>query len=200
MEKVDNKKRNILIVLAGLVAAVLIGLVVMVVVRNNSEDETEPEYSDGVIGGLVQDKFMVFYNLDFLTLSYNIKFSTTVSSDIEKFAFSDSEMVYSGENNPVEEDKKLYYDATIDVGSFVNYDAFVSDFVVDISDGRKYRVITRTDSLDENYTYIYLAILREGGDVIHILVNGDEKDVSGFEEFAKTKMGISKIVYNRDNE
>ena len=190
-----------LLIIAGIVSAlVLIGLGIWVVVSNNSSEETEPEYTNGRIVGEMKDKFMVFENLDFLTMAYNVKFSTTVAEDIENYAFTASEMQYSGENDSKNGDNKVYYDATINVGDLVNYDAFTSDFTVSISDGRKYRVITRTDSLDENYTYLYVAILRDGGDEIFVVVDGNENNLVDFSEFIKTKMGNLKIVYNKDNE
>lgn len=194
------KKKTLLIIFGVVSALILVGLGIWVVVSNNSERETEPEYSDGVIVGDTKDKFMLFENLDFLTLSYNIQFSTMVAEDIENFAFSAEEMQYSGENNPKNGDSKVYYDATINVGDFVNYDALTSDFTVSISDGRKYRVITRTDSLDENYTYLYVAIMREGGSDMIVFANGNDTLVADFADFAKKEMGASEIVYNKNNE
>lgn len=196
----NKKKKNLLIIFGVVVALILVGLGIWVVFSNNLEAEAEPEYSDGVIVGDTKDKFMVFENLDFLTLSYNIKFSTTVAEDIENYVLSEPEMRYSGENNLKNGDNKVYYDATINVGDLVNYDVFTSDFTVSISDGRKYRVITKTDSLDENYTYLYVAILRDGGDEIFVDSHGDEKDLTDFLEFVKSKMGNLKIVYNKINE
>ncbi|MBO7657398.1 hypothetical protein J6S55_02055 [Candidatus Saccharibacteria bacterium] len=193
-------KKKLLIVAGVVSVLVLIGLGVWVVISNNSSEEAEPEYTDGQIVGEMRDKFMVFENLDFLTMAYNIKFSTTVAEDIENYAFTASEMQYSGENNSKNGDNKVYYDATINVGDLVNYDVFTSDFTVSISDGRKYRVITKTDSLDENYTYLYVAILRDGGDEIFVDSHGDEKDLTDFLEFVKSKMGNLKIVYNKVNE
>ena len=193
-------KKKLLIVAGVVSVLVLIGLGVWVVISNNSSEEAEPEYTDGQIVGEMRDKFMVFENLDFLTMAYNIKFSTTVAEDIENYAFTASEMQYSGENNSKNGDNKVYYDATINVGDLVNYDVFTSDFTVSISDGRKYRVITKTDSLDENYTYLYVAILRDGGVEIFVDSHGDEKDLTDFLEFVKSKMGNLKIVYNKVNE
>ena len=44
-----------------------------------------------------------------------------------------------------------------------------------------------------------MAILRDGGDEIFVDSHGDEKDLTDFLEFVKSKMGNLKIVYNKVN-
>lgn len=190
-----NKKRKTWLIVFGVVAVLaLVALSIWLTISNNSYDEAEPEYSDGEIVGDTQDKFMVFYNLDFLTMAYNIKFSTNVASDIEKYAFLPEEMKFAGENNSKNGNNSVYYDATIDVGNIVNYDALTSRFDVSISDGRKYGILTRTDSIEENYTYLYVAITRDGSDSIGIFVSGDNSLENEFAEFAKEQFGKNTVT------
>lgn len=195
----EEKKRKIILVVGAICLAVLIGLVVSVLVVNNLSESTESEYSDGEIVGDTQDKHMLFENLDYLTMIYNIEFSTNVASDIEKYAFLPEEMKYSGENNSINGDNSVYYDATIDVGSIKNYDELTCGFDVDISDRRKYKVITKTDSIEDNYTYLYVAITRDGGESIAVFVNGDAAYESIFADFVKEQFG-KNVVTTVDSE
>ena len=184
----DDKKRKIAIGLGIGLVIILIGVVIGAVTIDNLPVDAEPEDVGEVIGD-TRDKFMVFENLGFLTMTYNIKFSTMVAEDIENCAFSAEEMEYSGENNSKNGDNKIYYDAVIDVAGFSSYDALNSDFEVEISDGRKYRVLTRTDSLDDDFAYIYVAVTRDGGPDLWIFVNGDLVGKDDFISFAEEKTG-----------
>lgn len=183
-KKIEKEKRNKIILIISavfIVVATVVGIVFMI--NDNSNELTEPEEFSEVIGDK-RNKFIVFYNLDLLTNIYNIEISTTFATEFENYVMSDTEMQFSGVNNPVEEDANVYYDATIDIVSFESYDLYTVGFEVTISDGRVYEVIVQTDSLDENYTYIYSAIKRKGGE-IHFIADGDEKDLDKFEKLAE---------------
>ena len=131
----------------------------------------------------------MFYNRDILNLAYNVDFSTVVLDNITTVVFSEEEMKFSRDNSSSQGDDGVYYDATIDVGTFTSYDVYTSRFEVNISDERKYTVIARTDSLESDFTYVYTAILRDGGSKIAIFINGSESDKSSFVKFAKEKLG-----------
>lgn len=143
--------------------------------------------------GEISDKILFFYNDDILTMAYNSDFTKTVEKQITNVVFSEEEMKFSKDNNPEEYDKEIYYDATIDAGGFSSYTDYKNGFDVKISDNRMYKVITKTDSFDKDFTYVYSALLREGGDKIFVMVNGAENDKDAFVDFVKQKLGKDKV-------
>lgn len=196
----NTRKRKIVWgVLAGIIAAVIGGVVIYAIV-DNWPVTAEPESGDGEFISSKRDKFLVFDNLDFLTAAYNIRISTMVAEDLENYVFSDAEMQYAGENNTQNGSTDVYYDAEIDTGDFQSYDAFTSKFEVGISDGRKYQVILRTDTLEEDFGYAYVAIARVGGNMVAVYADGNNEYEKEFGEFAKGEFGASEVVYAEGGE
>lgn len=95
------------------------------------------------------DKTLTFYNQDILVEAYNADFAKIVLDDITNVVLTDNANLQD-------------YTATIDVASFYSSGPYESGFRVDISDGRKYDVTTKTDSLEDNFTYINITISRDG--------------------------------------
>ena len=179
-----NKKR---LIIGGVVVFAIL-LIVGIVLMINYETPHFPDVDDGP-GEEVDEKSLVFYNRDILSLAYSEDFSTVVLDNITTVVFSEEEMKFSKDNSSSQGDDAVYYDATIDVGTFTSYDVYTSRFEVNISDERKYMVIARTDNLESDFTYVYTAILRDGGSKIAIFINGSESDKSSFVKFTKEKLG-----------
>ena len=180
----DNKKNKILLIISIVLSIAAMVAIIVISVMSNQQKTDFPDVDDGP-GEEVDEKSLIFYNRDILNLAYNVDFSAVVLNNISTITFSEEEMKYSGENHSIEGDDNIYYDATIDVDSFGSYNEYSSYFDVKISDGRKYFVITRTDSLDDDFTYIYTAITREGGDKIFIIINGNDANADEFTKFVK---------------
>lgn len=192
MEDEDRRKKIITAIIAIFSAIILLIIVAVVVAINNTPRTDFPDIDDGP-GEEIYEKSLVFYNRDFLTMAYNIDFSAIVLDEIKAVVFSDEEMKFSRDNNSKEYSNEIYYDATIDIGDFSSYADYRNGFDVEISDNRTYKVITKTDSLNEDFTYVYSALLREGGDKIFVMINGAENDKDAFIEFAKQKLGKDKV-------
>lgn len=184
------KNKKVAMVGAVVLAVALIVVVVVSVVNSNRTDF--PDVNEGP-GEEVYERSLVFYNRDILNLAYNKDFSAVVLDNIQAVIFSEEEMKFSRNNSPLEEDNSVYYDATIDAANFTSYDANICGFDVKTSDERDYKVIAGTDSLNEDFTYVYTAILREGGDKIFVFINGDKKDENAFIDFAKSKLGVGVV-------
>ncbi|MBR0424063.1 hypothetical protein IJI79_00975 [Candidatus Saccharibacteria bacterium] len=181
-DKIEKNKKLIIVVLAGVAVAIIMTVILVIV---NSAPKTDfPDVNEGP-GEEVDEKSLVFYNRDILTLTYNIDISARILDNIQTVVFSKEEMVFSKNNESQEGDNSIYYDATIDIPSLESYDLYTVGFEVGISDGRKYKVMVRTDSLDENYTYIYSAIKREGGEEIYFVADGDESELAEFKTLAE---------------
>lgn len=151
------------------------------------------EYTFTVSRANVSDKTLMFYGDEILTAAYNGKYLDLVSSGIENVVFSADEMRYSQDNRPVESDANVYYDAIIDATSVSSFDAYTTKFNVNISDGRAYSVITKTDSLNEDFNYLYSSIIRDGGDTIFVFINGDKKEKNSFIEFVRTQFNKTSV-------
>ena len=184
----DVKRKKITILTAVLTVIVLVSIVIFSVVSMNGQITHFPDVDDGP-GEEVDEKSLVFYNRSILTLAYNADFSSIVLDNISTVVFSKEEMQFSKNNSPVEGDSKIYYDATIDAGGLISYGPYANKFNVKISDEREYQVVTETDSLDNNFSYVYTGISRVGGDRISILINGSEENKDSFVKFAKEKIG-----------
>ena len=188
LEERFNKNKILII---GSISALII-VIFVTILNSNNVVVTEPERMEERVGDRTS-KFIVFYNLDILTMVYGLKGSTTIATEFENYVMSEEQMQFSGVNKPVEENAEVYYDATIDMAGFSSYTNYRYGFDVRISDGRIYKVITKTDSFDEGFTYIYSAILREGGDKIFVIVNGAENDKDAFVDFVKQKLGKDQV-------
>ena len=172
-DKIEKNKKLIIVVLAGVAVAIIMTVILVIV---NSAPKTDfPDVNEGP-GEEVDEKSLVFYNRDI---------SARILDNIQTVVFSKEEMVFSKNNESQEGDNSIYYDATIDIPSLESYDLYTVGFEVGISDGRKYKVMVRTDSLDENYTYIYSAIKREGGEEIYFVADGDESELAEFKTLAE---------------
>lgn len=191
MKEIFKDKRIIAGGLIGIFAILI--FVIFLVVEAQKPKLIDVDHGPG---DEISEKSLVFYNRNILKRAYNTNYSSIVLDAIEKVVFSDSEMEFSKDNTPAEGDKDIYYDATIDAGNFMSYDAHTSSFDVKISDDREYRVITKTDSIDKDFTYVYVAVLRKGGDKIAIFIAGDEKDKNAFVNFVKQKMDKSAFEVN----
>ncbi len=176
----DKVEKNKKIIIGILTAVVVVMIVAIIVVSVSNTPKTDfPDVNEGP-GEEVDEKSLVFYNRDILTEVYNRSISATILDDIQSVVFSSEEMAFSFNNVSKEGNNNIYYDATIELSSFSSLDSYTSKFRVKISDSRVYNVLTRADSLNDEFSYVYVAILREGGEKIFLMFNGDEKDKDGF--------------------
>lgn len=179
----DKKKQILLITVVLATIGLLIAGIVTLAVNNSTSNiiqESEQSEENGE-----RTKFLVFYNYDILNLAYNIGISSKVMENIELLVLSDAEMEFSGANTPLEENAEVYYDATIDVENFSARDMYTSKFRVTISDGRVYDVVMQADFLEEEPTYVYTAVKREGAENVSVVSYGDENGFSDFSSLAR---------------
>ena len=183
-EKLQNRRKKTIIVFVMLIlVAALFGIGILIFNNRTIEAERESEENSEV----ARDKYVVFYNLDLITEMYDIKISTKMAEMFEEFVLGDAEMKFSGENSPVEDDASFYYDATIDLNEIETFGMLATKIRILMSDGRVYFVILETDRPNEEYGYLYMAVLREGASDFEVLVDGDESSVSEFEKSARER-------------
>lgn len=199
MKGMTKKKKISLAIIIGIVVIAVVILIIVLNINNKKDASDENVGESGLIeeahgpGEEASEKSLVFYNRDFLTTVYNRKISSIVADDIEKAVFSDEEMVFSGDNSPLESDREIFYDATIDVEDYASYNMYMSDFNVRISDGREYQVIVDTNDLEEYVIFIYTAISRIGSNKIWVFVHGIEDYEEDFINFVKEKFGKNTV-------
>ena len=179
-------------ILAGILVGIFVAIVAVIIVVVELQKPKLIDIDHGP-GDEISEKSLVFYNRDFLKMTYNTKFSSIVLDAVEKVVFSDEEMEFSKDNSPAEDDSGVYYDATIDAANFTSYDPYTSAFSIIISDNREYLLTTKTDSLDKDFSYVYTAIMRKGGEKIMVFISGDNKNQASFVNFVKQKMGNKTV-------
>ena len=145
-------------------------------------------YTFEVSGGGIENDSLVFHNQDILTLAYNNKIAMIILDDISAAVYLNREIQSSA--NSFSETI-----ATLNIDSFESFDSLTSKFEMDISDDRKYQLIVRADSLDNNFTYVYVAISKIDSSDIMIYATGDKKDLANFAEFAKIEMDKVSVEF-----
>lgn len=194
MKNKNTKKYTIIISLIAVIALIL-AIVISSFISNYHEPF--PDINDGS-GPEVDEKSLVFYNQDIVELAYTMKISSIILDNIETVIFSPEEMKYSTDNKPLELDKNLFYDATIDMGDFVSYNSLITKFSLSTSDNRRYITLVKSATLSSDTPYIYTAVMRDAPDTtITVFINGDKTDADQFKNLAQEKLGrhVSEVKY-----
>lgn len=166
---------------------IILAIIIIIITVATSSVPNYPGINDGA-GDEVLEKSLIFSNRDLLSKVYNKDISSIILTNIDSIVFSEQEMKYSKDNSPAEGDPAVYFDAKINTSSLVSYNTETHFFTVSLSDKRQYDVFVTSDTTEDNFTYVYTAITRNGSSsTINIIINGAKQAADNFINFITEK-------------